>query len=629
MSSSSPSPHSAATPPAPAAAQPVQPTLLTRVSANTLLSVTCVLALLHFGRDVLQPIALAVILSLLVAPMLQVLGRFGLRRLPAMLVTLVLAGVCVVGTAMVLATQLLRVSEDLPQYRSALERKIEQVRTAVERPFAHMHLNFGAMNPLAAEPAANAVPVANHLATAPQTDLLSDLTSRIWGPLGETGLVLVLLIFVVLEHESLQDRLIRIAGQREIGRTARALADAAQGVSRFFFSQFVVNAAFGVAIGLALWLLGLPHAILWGTLAGVLRFVPYLGALLAGALIASFAAAVDPGWQLALSCLLLFGVLELLVANVIEPNVYGHSTGLSPLAVMVSALFWGTLWGPVGLLMSTPLTVCLVVAGRHVAALESLAILLGQAPDVTGAQRFYQRALNGDSAAILRDARPFLRRTSLARYCDQVMLPGLALAAAEARAELIDASQREHLRHTVAEVAEALAPSGVTRARRCQVSLLDANVGAHLRHLREARLGRWQGSLDVPQHSIILCVSLAAERDELVSELLARALREASHDARSVVLPFDAADHDPQRASLVATIFIPYPSKAALAEWIGEVDAMRANLPQALLATIRPLLEDDVPGLGTVQGHVDMVLRSFEEALAFVAPNKEKRAARS
>ncbi|MFC0169188.1 AI-2E family transporter [Pseudoduganella danionis] len=601
------------------------PSLATRVSANSIVTITCVLALLYFGRDVLQPVALAVILSLLLAPMLQVLGRFGLRRLPAMLVTLVLAGVCVVGTAMVLATQLLRVSEDLPQYRAAIQTKIEQVRTAVERPFIHMQDSFGHISPLAPEAQEAAPPAAQNLATGPRTDLLSDLTSKVWGPLGETGLVLVLLIFVVLEHESLQDRLIRLAGQREIGRTARALADAAQGVARFFFSQFVVNAAFGIAIGLSLWAMGLPHAVLWGTLSAVLRFVPYLGALVAGALIAGFAAAVDPGWQLALSCLVLFGVLELTVANVVEPNVYGHSTGLSPLAVMVSALFWGTLWGPVGLLMSTPLTVCLVVAGRHVAALEWLAILLGQAPDVTGAQRFYQRALNGDTGAILRDARPFLRRNSLARYCDQVLLPGLALAGAEIRAELIDATQREHLRHTVAEVAEALAPSGVTRAKRCQVSLLDANVGAHLRHLREARLGRWQGSLDVPQRSIILCVSQAAERDELVSELLARALREASHDARSVVVPIAPEEQDPDKADLVSTLFIPYPTRETLEPWITVVDELRANLPQALLATIRPTLEEDVPALGSVQPHVDMVLRSFEEALAFVAPRAAGR----
>ncbi|MYM39009.1 AI-2E family transporter [Duganella qianjiadongensis] len=598
--------------------------LAARVSANSVVTISCVLALLYFGRDVLQPVALAAILSLLLAPMLQVLGRFGLRRLPAMLVTLALAGVCVVGTATVLATQLLRVSEDLPQYRAAIQIKIDQVRTAVERPFAHMQDSFGHISPLAPQGAEgqDVAAAGQNLAAVPRTDLLSDLTSKVWGPLGETGLVLVLLIFMVLEHESLQDRLIRLAGQREIGRTARALADAAQGVARFFFSQFVVNAAFGIAIGLSLWAMGLSHAVLWGTLSAVLRFVPYLGALVAGALIAGFAAAVDPGWQLALSCLLLFGVLELLVANVVEPNVYGHSTGLSPLAVMVSALFWGTLWGPIGLLMSTPLTVCLVVAGRHVPALEWLAILLGQAPDVTGAQRFYQRALNGDTGAILRDARPFLRRTSLARYCDQVLLPGLALAGAEIRAELIDASQREHLRRTVAEVAEALAPSGVTRAKRCQVSLLDANVGAHLRHLREARLGRWQGSLDVPQRSIILCVSRATEREELVSELLARALREASHDARSVVVPIPPEEQDPDKADLVSTLFIPYPTRESLPEWIVVVDELRANLPQALLATIRPTLEDDFPAQASVQPHVDMVLRSFEEALAFVAPGR-------
>src|SRR5690606_37119535 len=163
-----------------------------------------------------------------------------------------------------------------------------------------------------------------------------------------------------LEQSSLRDRLVRLAGQAEVSRTIRTLGDAAQGVSRFFFSQFIVNFTFGVVIGLSLWLAGIPHAILWGVLSGVLRFVPYLGVLLAGTIIAVFVAAIDPGWSLAITCMAIFLALELVLANFIEPKVYGHSSGLSPLAVIVSALFWGAMWGPVGLLLSTPLTLCLV-----------------------------------------------------------------------------------------------------------------------------------------------------------------------------------------------------------------------------------------------------------------------------
>lgn len=599
-----------------------------RLPAGAIVSASCLLAVLYLGRAVLQPVALAAILSLVAAPLIRAAGRLGLRRLPAMLTVLLLAGACLAGTGVMLASQLVSVSAELPQYRAAIHQKAEQVRAAVERPFAHVKAGLNAAAPLeagadtphlanGASPPASAAPPTGTSAR----DALTHLASLAWGPLGEAGLVLVLLMFILLEQESLQDRLIRLTGQADVSRTVRALADAAHGVSRFFLCQFVVNISFGAIVAIALWAAGLPHALLWGTLCAVLRFIPYVGALAAGAAIGVFAAAIDPGWGLALSCLIMFGVLELVVAHVVEPKVYGHSTGLSPLAVVVSALFWGTLWGPVGLLISTPLTVCLVVAGRHVRAMEPLAILFGQAPDVTAAQRFFQRALSGETSAILGDAVAMLRRASFARYCDQILLPGLALAATELRLGLIDVDQQDQLRCTVAQVAETLAPSSAEPdQRRRHVSLLDANVGAHLRRLREARLGRWQGPLDVPQRSIVLCAGLASERDEVVSELLARALRQTGIDARSVTLPFPYEEHDASNAGLVCTVFVPYPLAEELETWRQAVAQLRAVLPQALMATLR-LPGDEMPGqMSAIQAAVDMDLRSFEECLAFVAP---------
>jgi len=445
--------------------------------------------------------------------------------------------------------------------------------------------------------------------------------------------VLVLLVFISLEHESLRDRLVRLAGQAEVSRTIQTLADAAGGVSRFFFSQFIVNATFGTLIGVVLWGAGVPHAALWGALSGVLRFVPYLGIGAAGLTIALFVAAIDPGWSLAVFCIVLFVVLELFVANVVEPKIYGHSSGMSPLAVIVSAVFWGAMWGPVGLLLSTPLTLCLVMAGRHVRGLEPVTILLGDAPSVSGAQRFYQRLLAGDSVSIVRDAHPYLRRASFARYCDKILLPGLALAAADYRAGKVDADQMARLRAAVAEVAVELTPEsgsapgkGVRiRRRRRDVSLLDASLGKHLRQMRIEREGRWQGSLDVPQQSVVLCAGLAAERDEAMGELLVRSLREAQVDARSVTLnDGDAPDAD--KAAIVSTVFLVYPLEDALDVWLASAAELRARLPQALLATIRLADERSTVPVALVERHVDMVLRSFEEALAFVAPEAEARA---
>lgn len=596
-----------------------------RLTSSTIIAASCVLALLYFGRDVLQPPALAIIASLVVAPMIRGLGRMGLARLPAMLLSLAGIGACATGAGLLLASQLAGLAAELPHYHEAIRKKTGEVRALAERPLARLEAGF---NALADAPARTGGPVAPaaQAVTAPQLPAgpsLSQLLAMAWRPAGAAGLVLVLLLFILLEQETLQDRLIRLAGQREISRTLGALADATRGVSRFFFSQFLVNAAFAICAGLALWMAGLPHAPLWGALSGVLRYVPYLGVLGAGMGIGLFAAAVDPGWSLGLTCLALFALLELLVAHVIEPKVYGHSTGLSPLAVVSSALFWGVIWGPVGLLVSTPLTVCLVVAGRYVRALEPLAILLGQAPSVTAAQRFYQRCLSGETGAILRDAGAFLRRAGFARYCDHILLPGLALAAADLQAGRIDALQQALIRRTVAELAEAMAPSAgapAPRLRSRRTSLLDASIGAHLRKLREARLGRWQGPLDVPRHSIVLCAGLALERDELLGELLARALREAGIDARSLTLPLPHEEHDPARADLVSTVFLPYPLEGTVGAWLEAVSRLRALLPHALVLTIRHPADGLDSQHGAIAPHVDMVLRSFEEGLAFVSP---------
>ncbi|MGH8855131.1 MAG: AI-2E family transporter, partial [Telluria sp.] len=413
-------------------------------------------------------------------------------------------------------------------------------------------------------------------------------------------------------------------GQAEVSRTIRTLGDAAEGVSRFFFSQFVVNATFGVVVGLSLWLAGVPHAVLWGVLSGVLRFVPYLGVLLAGAIIAVFVAAIDPGWSLALTCMAIFLIFELVLANFIEPKVYGHSSGLSPLAVIVSALFWGALWGPVGLLLSTPLTLCLVVAGRHLPGLAPITILLGDAPNMSDAERFHQRVLAGEADELTKDARTYVRRYSFARYCDHVLLPGLRMAVSDLGAGTIDKAQEGRMRAVIANIADTVASASgkSARNRRKPVPLLDANIGAHLRQMRESRFGRWQGSLDVPVGSIVLCAGLPSERDEFLTELLVRALREGDVDARSVVINAPLEHPDPASPELVSTIFITYPRQDNFEDWRAAVAQLRADLPEALMVTVLLPYDEQLPKRALVEAYVDMILRSFEEGLAFVAPDR-------
>jgi predicted PurR-regulated permease PerM len=604
--------------------------MLPKRSSNFLLTVLCAIALLHFGREVLQPITLALVLSLALAPLIGTIVKLGVPRAGATFITLGLVISALAGAVVVLGAQLFALTADLPQYRAEIRAKIKEVQVLTERPLSRLPTELLDGMPTAPPTGTSLrarrgstqpVPVVIQESASTQ-DSLTRAIGVVSGPLGTIGLVMVLLIFILLDQENLRDRLVRLAGQREVSRTLKGLEDAAQGVSRFFFSQFVVNIVFGAVMGLVLWLLGIPHAVLWAALCAVLRFVPYIGALIAGGAIALFGAAVDPGWSLALLGRFTFVTLEVVLANVIEPRVYGHSSGMSPLAVIVSALFWSAVWGPVGLLLSTPLTLCLVVAGRYIKGLEPVTILLAEMPDASAAQRFYHRALSGDAAAIIGDARIFLRKSTLARYCDQVMLPGLALGVADLRSGLTDKTQEQRLRATIAVVADALAAGTSTaRARRLTVSMLNESIGAHLRHQREERFGRWQGSLDVPARSIVLSVGFPNLREEFRSELLVLALREAGIDARSIVLGDGDEEARPDAGDLVSTVFVVYPIDTPADEWVAAIAGVRENLPDVPLVTIRPR-EEAQADAALVAERVDMVLQSFEEALAFVAPVK-------
>ncbi|NHQ91934.1 AI-2E family transporter [Janthinobacterium lividum] len=589
------------------------------MKANFALTAACVLAILYFSQDVLQPIVTALVLSLALAPVIRAMGRLGLSHVHATFGALGLVIVAFVGAFAVLGANVMALSSDLPQYSAEIRAKTRRLEQMVQHPLSRLAPQLIDSEPAGTLPEAGPRPLPVEIRERVSTsDSIAKAIGVVSGPLGEAFLILVLLIFILLDRQNLRDRVLRLVGQRDVSRTIQGLEDAAEGVSRFFFTQLVLNVTFGVVIGLALWLIGIPHAALWGSLCGALRFVPYIGALIAGAAIALFSAAVDPGWTLAVYAMVLFLLLELLVAHVVEPRVYGQSVGMSPLAVIVSALFWGAIWGPLGLLLSTPLTLCIVVAGRYIKSLEPICILFAEAPHTNAAQRFHHRVLSGEADAIIDDAHAFLRKATLAHYCDKVMLPGLALASSG-----MLGSQKEQFRATVAMVADTLAAGQAkASARARRISLLNENIGAHLRQRREERLGRWQGSLDVPARSVILSTALPGMREEFMSELLVLVLREAGLDARSYVLRLDAGpEGDPGADQLISTVFIAYPLESDIDAWAKVVTELRSALPDVSVATIRPR-EAVAVEPAKVAVHVDLVLQSFEEALAFVAPRQ-------
>jgi predicted PurR-regulated permease PerM len=285
---------------------------------------------------------------------------------------------------------------------------------------------------------------------------LRALISPLIHPLATTGIIVIFVVFILLQREDLRNRLIRLAGSSDLQRTTAALDDAARRLSRLFLTQIIVNGAFGVVIGAGLWFIGIPSAILWGILAAALRFVPYIGAVIAAAFPLALALAVDPGWWMLIWTVALFLVVEPVVGHVIEPMVYGRSTGLSPVAVVAAATFWTALWGPIGLVLATPLTVCLVVLGRHVERLEFLDVMFGDRPALSSPEIFYQRMLAGDPAEAAGKAEEFLKERSLASYFDEVALKGLQLAQADAKRGVLDQERLAKIRDAVDELVSNL-----------------------------------------------------------------------------------------------------------------------------------------------------------------------------
>ncbi|RAO77251.1 AI-2E family transporter [Dyella jiangningensis] len=604
--------------------------------AMVIIAATCVLALLYVGREVLVPIVLALFLSLLMAPWVRIYRRLGMGHGSSVLVAVLALVVIGGGLATVIGSQMVSMARSLPQYEATIHAKVQTLRTFTLAELQAMQGEFGKViassegtteqgASAAGESARRLDEGAAHApagATSTPLAVLGRVLSTAWVPVETAGIVLVVLVFVLLEHESLRDRFIRLAGGNDLRATTAAINDAGERLSRFFLSTFSVNFGVGLAIWAGLSVLGVPNAPLWGALTAVLRFVPYVGVWLVAALAALFAAAVVPGWTLVLLTLALYIVIELLVSQLIEPFLYGHTTGLSPLAVVVAAIFWSWLWGPVGLVMSTPLTLCLVVAGRHVKALGLLNVLLGDAPALTMPQRLYQRALSGDAGEIITEARSFLKRRSFAAYCDNVLLPALQLAGIDLRRGVIGAEQQGTVRETIVTVIGALGNQGQRHMRwRRRTSVLDdVSIGRRLRQQREDISGRWQGPLTVAPGSIVLCVGLGTVVDDLATELLTRILRDLHLDARHIsVEDFAAFEAEPHPEATPNAVAMLYLVSAQLSdEKQGMVEAaaqMRERMPGVHLAALllpEPLAQ--VEGPATTEADVDEVLDSFESA---------------
>jgi hypothetical protein len=441
--------------------------------------------------------------------------------------------------------------------------------------------------------------------------------------------VLVVLVFVLLERESLRDRFIRIAGGSDLRATTLVFNDAGERLSKFFVSQFAVNLGVGAALWLGLAVIGLPHSALFAALAAVLRFVPYVGIWIAALCSATLGAAVDPGWSLTIITLCLFVTIELAAGQLIEPQLYGHTTGLSPLSVVVAAIFWSWLWGPIGLVVSTPLTLCVVVAGRHVKALSLLDILLGNSEALTMPERFYQRLMSGDADELIENARSYLRHETLAGYCDFVLMPAMRLVAFDLRQAVITKEQQRVVRQTLISVVEAIdGPPRRFARRRDAISVLDQmSAGRLLRQRREELVGRWQGPLNVPPGSVVLCTSLGSLLDDLAAELLVRIMRDKGLDARHLsredVTQMPPPSASPRGVSLIYFVSAGPGDERDQAESVAH--GIRGRFAHAMLVSLfLPGILPQESGVDTMAS-ADRAASSFGEALQICAELLEER----
>ena len=401
-----------------------------------------VIAILRLGEDVLLPIAFAGLLAFLLSPLVVRLTRLGLPKVAAIIATVTLAFAIIGAVAWVVTTQAIGLVRELPNYEQNLHQKIatlkqphrpvfiSRIATMVEN--LERDLETPAPGHVATPPSRPGevppVPVEVKPTTPSPWEVAGEIATPVLRPLGVAGIVIVFVVAMLFQREDLRDRVIKLVSAGQLNVATQALDDAASRLSRYLGMQLVVNATYGVPIGIGLSLVGIPNALLWGLMATLLRFIPFLGPWIAAAFPVTLAVAVDPGWTKVLYVLGIFVLMEIISANIVEVLVYGATTGISNLALLIAAVFWTWLWGPAGLVLSTPLTVCLLVLGKYVPGLSFLRMLLGTDPVLEPPAQFYERMLSMESEDMLDLALRHITQHSLEAFYDDVFLPALLLA---------------------------------------------------------------------------------------------------------------------------------------------------------------------------------------------------------
>lgn len=440
-------------------------TLATLAKLGTIVLVATVL---HFGQEIFLPLALSVLVAFALSPLVSFLRHRGLHQVVASVSVVVAAAMLAGIFVLMLAGQLAQLADDLPLYQTNILGKLDDIQEtgSDNRIMARLSTTLDAVTAKLEEkseadattsPAEKPLKVEVVDVTGPG-EVFRTMILPVLAPIAAAGLATIVVLFMLIEREDLRDRFIRLVGWNDINRTTRMIEEAARRVSRYLLVQVLVNVIYAVPIGLGLWLLGIPNAVLFGFMTLVFRFIPYIGTFISAGLPLLMAFAVSPDWSLVLWTAALFLAVELVTSNLIEPHLYGSRTGLSPLAVIVSAVFWTWIWGPMGLIIATPLTVCLVVLGRYVPQFEFFSTLLGDEPALAPHSRLYQRLLSGDVHECTARAEEAIEDVYLAEYYRDVAIPALRMAQRDYDRGALSAAQEERVVGTALAMVNELKP---------------------------------------------------------------------------------------------------------------------------------------------------------------------------
>ena len=575
----------------------------------SLVPAAIVVAALYFGRPVLLPLAVGILFAFALAPLVGRLRRIGAGRILAVLIAAMVALGITAAIGMYITTATLDVAGELPRYQTNLIEKIRSVRGtamnggAVERASALLRtlreqlLAKSEPRPRvqSSTPNQDKEPVQVQI-QQPETepfDVAASFVLSLAGFLLAAGIVVIFVVFILLYKEDIRDRFIRLAGSQDIQKTTLLLDEGAERLGEYLLTQTAINAVFGLIIGVGLWLIGVPHPTLWGLAVVILRFIPFAGVPLAAIVPVLLALSVDPGWSMAIATVLLFTVGELIFGQAIEPWLFGRRMGLSPLAIVVAATFWTWLWGPIGLLLSTPLTMCLVVLGRHVEHLRFLDVLLGDKPPLSAEESLYIRLLGDDADQAAAEAESFIKENSLARYYDEVALKALAIGNSDARRGALDDDR-------------ALKVKESTEALIQNLSDVQTEDAARAKERPTLRGG-----------ATVLCIGGRGALDEAAALLLVSLLEKADVNAR-LATTAEASDAAPRQHDDLAAICVCYldPANSARAPYL--LKRIKRRIPDAMpIAAV--FGSETAPNLGDdyrVATTLDAAVQAIVSALA-------------